>query len=363
MSSADPLFMGSAILPDGLRWVSDAEPGFSRRACGDGFEYFDAAGRPLRDAATLARIAKLAIPPAYRDVWICRDADGHLQATGRDARGRKQYRYHAAWQVRRGQTKFEALRQFGRLLPRLRARAQRQLAGGATPTRDRVLALLVQLLDRTWVRIGNDEYARSNGSYGLTTLRCRHARVQGEQLRLSFTGKSGVRHELALSDARIAAVVRRCRELPGQELFQYVDTDGEVRRIGSADVNGWLAEAAMDGAVRVTAKDFRTWHASVLALDLLLGFTPDGSRRTALVQIVEAVARRLGNTPAVCRKAYIHPAVLALCEGADDPRRLATLGDCAWARQPPARRGLSPAERRLLGLLATRRRALPGSAR
>lgn len=361
MPHADPSFMGQKILPGGLRWVSDAAPGFARRASGDGFEYFDVDGRPLRDEAALARIAKLAIPPAYREVWICPHADGHLQATGRDARGRKQYRYHAEWQARRGQTKFEGLRQFGRLLPRLRARARRRLAGGATPTRERVLATLVQLLDRTWVRIGNDEYARSNGSYGLTTLRCRHARVDGAQLRLVFTGKSGVRHELALSDRRIAAVVRRCRELPGQELFQYVDGDGEVRRIGSADVNGWLAEAA--AGARVTAKDFRTWHGSVLALELLLGFVPDGSRRSALAQIVEGVARRLGNTPAVCRKAYIHPAVLALCESADDPQARAALGASLWARQPPAARGLTPSERRLMGLLATRRRASPGSPR
>lgn len=363
MSSADPSFMGQQSLPGGLRWVSDAEPGFSRRAGADGFDYFDAAGRPLRDAEVLARIRRLAIPPAYREVWICPHADGHLQATGRDARGRKQYRYHPDWQARRGQTKFAALHRFGRLLPRLRARAARQLAGGATPTRERVLATLVQLLDRTWARIGNDEYARRNGSYGLTTLRCRHARVDGAQLRLSFTGKSGVRHELALSDRRIAAVVRRCRELPGQELFRYVDGDGAVRRIGSADVNGWLAEAAADAGAHITAKDFRTWHGSVLALELLLDFTPDGSRRAAVVQIVAAVARRLGNTPAVCRKAYIHPAVLALCERADDAAALAALRDSPWVRRPPAARGLSPAERRLMGLLATRRRAPPGSAR
>ena len=257
--------------PSGLRWVSDAEPGLRRRRRGRAFSYHDEDGRLLREAGVLDRIRRLAIPPAWREVWICARPDGHLQATGLDARGRKQYRYHPEWQQQRGRTKFAHLREFGRLLPRIRAQVERQLAGADTPTRTRLLATLVRLLDTTWLRIGNDAYARSNGSYGLSTLRHRHVTVQGSELRLSFVGKSGVRHDVALSDRRVARVVRRCRELPGQELFRHVDADGEVRRIGSADVNAWLAEVAGPG---ITAKDFRTWHGSVQALELTLAAHP-----------------------------------------------------------------------------------------
>ena len=251
----------------GLRWTRDDQPGLTRHPHRGGFQYRDPRGRAVKDEATLARIRRLAIPPAWVDVWISPWADSHLQATGRDARGRKQYRYHADWQAGRGQTKFDSLRRFGAVLPRLRRRVQQVLAGPDEPSRERVLAALARLLDTTWLRIGNAAYARENGSYGLSTLRRRHAGVSGDAIELSFIGKSGVRLRARLTDRRVARVVRRCRELPGQELFRYVDELGESHAVDSADVNAWLAAAA---GQRVTAKDFRTWHGSVLALQLPL---------------------------------------------------------------------------------------------
>jgi DNA topoisomerase I len=340
---------------DALVWVSDSEPGLSRVREGSSFIYLDARGRPVRDARTLDRIRRLAIPPAYEQVWICARADGHLQATGRDARGRKQYRYHTNWMTERGKTKFDRMRRFARLLPAIRARVTRQLGQADEPTRERVLAALVRLLDSTALRIGNDEYARHNGSYGLTTLRTRHVGVNGAQVRLSFTGKSGVRHDVRLDDRRVARVMQRCRELPGQELFQYVDADGGVHKLGSADVNAWLADAA---GAPVTAKDFRTWHGSVQALSLLLDACTRESDMTLTAWIGE-VARRLGNTPAVCRKAYIHPAVLALGEAVSNQAARAALVRQRWVVSPPRLRGLSVAERQLMGLLAARARAPP----
>ena len=337
----------------GLRWVNDAQPGIRRAAARGGFVYRTPEGRALRDAAELARIRRLAIPPAWVDVWICPRADGHLQATGRDARGRKQYRYHADWQAGRGQTKFDQLRRFGQVLPRIRARVLRELGGPVRglPTRERVLATLVRLLDTTWLRIGNAEYARSNRSYGLSTLRTQHAGVRGDELRLSFSGKSGVRHEVRISDRRVARVVRRCRELPGQELFQYVDDTGAVHRIDSADVNAWLAEAA---GTRVTAKDFRTWHGSVQALELTLAACAEGAAPCKPQDIVAGVARRLGNTPAVCRKAYVHPRVLALGTVLGDATQRSALRGRRWAQAASVPRGLNAAERRLLALLRSR---------
>ncbi len=344
-----------------LSWVSDADPGLRRLRSGQQFRYVDAQGKRVVDDAVLQRIRSLVIPPAWQEVWICPRSDGHLQATGRDAKGRKQYRYHATWLEQRGRTKFEHLHAFGLALPRIRLQVQRQLTGDAEPTRQRVLATLVRLLDTTWLRIGNDEYARENGSYGLSTLRRRHLVLAGAaELKLSFPGKSGVRQQLVLSDRRLARVIRRCRELPGQELFQYVDDDGGIHRIDSADVNAWLAQAA---GVKVTAKDFRTWHATAQALDLTL------SACTALHQdndgvngpcshtaIVAAVARRLGNTPAVCRKAYIHPGVLQFAVDLPNDESRAMLLKQRWLSSPPARSGLRLAERRLLALLSPRRR-------
>ncbi|MCE4553097.1 DNA topoisomerase IB [Roseateles cellulosilyticus] len=336
----------------GLRWVDDQRPGLRRRprATG-GFDYLDAEGRRLTDAATLERIRKLVIPPAWTDVWISPHADSHLQATGRDARGRKQYRYHADWQAGRGQTKFDSLRRFGRVLPRLRRRVQQALAGPDEPTRERVLAALVRLLDTTWLRIGNAAYARENGSYGLSTLRNRHAGVKGDLIELSFVGKSGVRHQVKLADRRVARIVRRCRELPGQELFRYVDEDGASHALGSADVNAWLAEAAGE---HVTAKDFRTWHGSVLALELTLQACAEGADPCRPTEVVAAVARRLGNTAAVCRKAYIHPRVLAMTETLGDEAARAAWRGLSWAGAAPPQAGLSAAERRLMALLKSR---------
>ncbi|WP_374562754.1 DNA topoisomerase IB [Ideonella sp.] len=341
-----------------LVWVSDSEPGIRRERRGQQFVYLLPSGRPLRDEAQLQRIRRLAVPPAYQDVWICPRADGHIQATGRDARGRKQYRYHADWQAHRGQTKFDRLRAFGQVLPRLRQRVLRRLGGAAEPTRERVLATLVRLLDTTWLRIGNDEYARSNGSYGLSTLRNRHAGVRGAELRLAFVGKSGVRHEVRLADRRVARVVRRCQDLPGQELFQYLDDDGKVCRLGSADVNAWLADAS--GELHATAKDFRTWHGSVQALALTLAACSAEPVPTPAMVVAE-VARRLGNTPAVCRKAYIHPAVLALGDALASAEGRAGLLAQPWVVSPPARRGLALAERQLLGLLQAGSRRRPGA--
>lgn len=339
----------------GLRWLSDGGPGLTRRPrTGGGFDYLDAQGRRVRDEATLARIRSLVIPPAWTSVWISPRADSHLQATGRDARGRKQYRYHPDWMAGRGQTKFDGLLRFGAVLPRLRRRVQRALAGPGEPTRERVLAALVRLLHTTWLRIGNAAYARENGSFGLSTLRNRHAGVQGDAIELSFVGKSGVRHRVKLADRRVARIVRRCRELPGQELFRYVDDDGESRPVDSADVNAWLAEAA---GQRVTAKDFRTWHGSVLALELTLQAGAEGAEPCRPAQLVAAVAQRLGNTPAVCRKAYIHPRVLALADSLHDEAARAALRGQPWVVAPARKDGLSAAERRLMALLRTRRPA------
>jgi DNA topoisomerase-1 len=344
----------AAAVAAGLVWVSDRMPGIRRRRRGKGFVYLDAQGHPVRDDATLQRIRRLAVPPAYRAVWICPWAHGHLQATGRDARGRKQYRYHAQWQAERGATKFDRLAAVGQALARVRNRVAADLADAAQPTRGVVLATLVRLLDTTCVRIGNAEYTRSNGSYGLTTLRNAHAGISGNRVQLRFRGKGGVEHHLRIDDPRVARVVRRCRELPGQDLFQYVDEDGSLHAVGSADVNAYLAEAAGE---RITAKEFRTWHASVQALKLLLEGGPGApdtsvSATQRLQAVVCAVAQRLGNTPTVCRKAYIHPAVLALGQLLADPEQAGALRRQPWAARPPrAPAGLERAERQLLGLL------------
>ena len=363
-ASPPPVAAASVELPAGLVWVSDQMPGIQRRRRGKAFVYVDAQGRPVRDEATLQRIRRLAVPPAYQAVWICPSPHGHLQATGRDARGRKQYRYHAQWQAERGATKFERLAAVGQALARIRRRVAADLADAAQPTRGVVLATLVRLLDTTCVRIGNVEYARSNGSYGLTTLRNTHAGVSGSRVQLRFRGKGGVQHSLSVDDPRVARVVRRCRELPGQDLFQYVDEDGSLHAVGSAEVNAYLAEAAGE---RITAKEFRTWHASVQALGLLLeGQASDTSVSATqrLQAVVCAVARRLGNTPTVCRKAYIHPAVLALGQLLTDPEQGSQLLRQPWATRPPRGPvGLERAERQLLGLLDHLARQERGSSK
>lgn len=344
-------------------YVRPDMPGLTRVRRGKSFAYRQPDGRWLRDAEEVRRIAQLAIPPAYRNVWICPLANGHLQATGIDARGRRQYRYHAQWRELRDGDKFERMRAFGQALPRIRARVARDLAAGRAPvpTRRLVLAAIVRLLDTTYLRVGNAEYAVANRSYGLTTLRTQHAGVRGSTLRLRFRGKSGVEQSATLDDPRVARVVRRCQQLPGQELFQYVDEDGAVRAVGSADVNDYLHEissprsADPDSAPRFTAKDFRTWHGSVQALELTrlacADPAPEGGRAASAQGILAAVAKQLGNTPAVCKKAYVHPAVLAL--GARLAADAGTALQGLWQRLGGATtpRGLSAAERRLLAFL------------
>lgn len=350
-------------LANGLVYVNPDMPGWTRVKHGMRFRYRDTAGQWLRDADEVARIRRLAIPPAYAKVWICPFANGHLQATGIDARGRKQYRYHAEWRLLKDESKFERLEAFGRALPAIRRRVARDLARGAKgpPGRDLVLATLVRLLDTTFLRVGNESYAASNGSYGLTTLRNKHVTIGGKSsLKLRFRGKSGVVHEATIDDARVAAIVRRCQQLPGQELFQYQAEDGSLRIASSTDVNDYLRETTGEN---FTAKDFRTWHGTVQALELTrLACTnrregDDGGARYNAKEIVEAVARQLGNTPAVCRTAYVHPAVLAL--GSKMAGEVDTIGNI-WERissQAQGRRHLHASEARLLVFLRQHRLA------
>jgi DNA topoisomerase-1 len=290
-----------------LTYVSDQVPGIYRRRHGSHFRYVDSQGRSVRDAATLERIRSIAIPPAWTDVWICPSDSGHLQATGRDARGRKQYRYHARWRELRDQSKYARLSLFGAALPRIRRQVARDLKLPGMPRR-KVLALLVRLLETTLIRVGNEEYARSNGSFGLTTFRDQHAHINGYTVRFRFRGKSGKLHEVGLADRRLAALVKRCQDMPGHELFQYIDEQGEVCAVGSADVNDYLREASGDD---FTAKDFRTWAGTLLAATTLAKGGPRAARggRKAVVRAIQAVSERLGNTVAVCRKCYIHPAI------------------------------------------------------
>ena len=293
----------------GLRYVCDSTTGIRRVGAKGRFRYVGANGKAVRDAETLGRIRALVIPPAWTDVWICPQADGHLQATGRDVRGRKQYRYHPRWREVRDGTKYDRMVAFGRTLPRLRARIAKDLRRPGLP-REKVLAAVVRLLEATLIRVGNDEYAAQNGSFGLTTLRDRHAVIAGSTVRFRFQGKSGVAHDLALTDRKLARIIRRCQELPGQQLLQYVDDDEAVRDVTSADVNDYLRQAT---GQEFTAKDFRTWAGTVLAAQTLAAAEAAASGAAAKRQIVAAVAavaERLGNTTAVCRKCYIHPAVL-----------------------------------------------------
>lgn len=335
----------SATAPTGLVYVCDDVPGISRQRHGSGFSYRAPGGQRLRDPGELDRIRRLAIPPAYTRVWICPRPDGHLQATGRDARGRKQYRYHPDWRVARDADKFDRMLQFGQALPRIRARVRRDLAAkpGSGVARDTVLATVVRLLDTTLVRVGNDVYARTNGSYGLTTLRNRHAQVSGSVLRLRFKGKSGVVHEVSVDDPRVAKVVRRCQAMPGQELFQYAAADGTACVVSSQDVNDYLRAC---GGADFTAKDFRTWHASAHALHELAQAVDEPATKARINEVLADVASRLGNTVAVCRKSYVHPGVL-------DAALAGSLARCrAAAAGKPARRGLTVAERQLLCFLA-----------
>ena len=293
----------------GLRYVTDAEPGIRRRSRGGKSSYEKSEGGRLADVETLSRIKSLVIPPAWRDVWIAPQSTAHLQATGRDVKGRKQYRYHPRFRATRDATKFERMLDFGRKLPDIRRRVKLDLALPGMP-REKVLAGVVRLLERTLIRVGNDEYARTNLSYGLTTMRNRHASVSGSKVRFEFRGKSGVQHAIELDDPAIARLVRKCQELPGQQLFTYVEEDGTAAHVGSEEVNAYLRLITEED---FTAKDFRTWAGTVMmsaALHRLEEFTSETEAKKNITEAVAAVARVMGNTPAVCRKCYIHPAVV-----------------------------------------------------
>jgi DNA topoisomerase I len=293
----------------GLRYVSDAQPGIHRKRQGTGFRYVDAGGKPVRDKENLARIQSLVIPPAWKDVWICANPKGHLQVTGRDARGRKQSRYHPRWREVRDETKYERMTIFAAALPTIRERVEHDLSLPGMP-RPKILAAIVRLMEATLIRVGNAEYARDNQSYGLTTMRNKHVEVDGSNVTFKFQGKSRVRHTIDINDRRLARIIQRCQDLPGYELFQYVDRDGEHHSIDSSDVNSYLREITNQD---FTAKDFRTWAGSVLACAMLRQFEVFESQTQAkknVVQAIKDVAGRLGNTPSVCRKCYVHPAVL-----------------------------------------------------
>lgn len=295
----------------GLRYVTDAKPGLTRKRWGKSFRYFDADGKQIKDEATLKRIRSLVIPPAWTDVWICPSASGHLQATGRDARKRKQSRYHPRWRAVRDETKYERMKLFGEALPAIRARVEQDLGLPGLP-REKVLATIVRLLETTFIRIGNEEYARENKSYGLTTMQNRHVDVNGSKVHFKFRGKSGKVHAIDLNDRRLARIVKKCQDLPGYELFQYLDDEENPHSVDSADVNDYLRAITEEN---FTAKDFRTWAGTVLACALLreTGACEDLSQSQAkknVVQAIAVVAERLGNTPSVCRKCYVHPAVV-----------------------------------------------------
>jgi DNA topoisomerase-1 len=302
-----------AQVPEGLTWCSDEMTGLSRRASGTGFRYLDKSGQTIRDAKVLARIRALAIPPAWTDVWICPRATGHIQATGRDAKGRKQYRYHSDWSRHASESKFERLPAFARSLPKLRARVEADLTKRGV-SRDKVLATAVRLLELTLIRVGNAEYARQNRSYGLTTLHKRHLELDGAALTFAFKGKSGVEHEVRVRDRRLATMVRSLRELPGQQLFKYRGPDGDLCPITSDDVNGYIREAMGEA---FSAKDFRTWAGTVSAARALreseVPTSPTDAKRKITV-CVKAVAGLLGNTPTVCRSSYVHPRVFEMFE-------------------------------------------------
>lgn len=304
---SDPVEAAKAV---GLRYVSDDRPGIRRKPRGKkGFIYIGTDGEQIRDPEEIKRIESLAIPPAYRDVWICPLSNGHLQATGRDAKGRKQYRYHALWRSVRDQTKFTRMLVFSKVLPTLRQQLEHDLSLPGLP-KEKVLAAVVRLMELTRIRVGNEEYARTNQSYGLTTLQDDHVDISGTKIRFQFRGKSGVEHDIELSDKRLAKIVKRSQDLPGQDLFQYIDEAGEVQTIGSSDVNDYLKAITGED---FTAKDFRTWAGTVLAASHLVEMelcTSETAAKKNITQAIKTVASHLGNRPATCRKYYVHPAIL-----------------------------------------------------
>jgi DNA topoisomerase-1 len=319
-------------------------PGIRRKKSGSGFSYVSPDGKTIKDSAELARIRSLAIPPAYTDVWICPSRHGHIQATGRDARGRKQYRYHPKWRETRDETKFGRILAFSQVLPRIRKRVNRDLSRPGLP-REKVLATVVSLLDCTGIRIGNDEYARANRSFGLTTLRDRHVEISGPNLRFEFRGKSGKTHSVSLNDRRLARIVQRCQAIPGEDLFQYIDDEGVRQTIGSGDVNEYLRTIS---GQEFTAKDFRTWSGTKLAVAALTEIGAWTSRRHAksnVLRAIDRVADQLNNTRAVCRKYYIHPCVL------DSYTAGTMLDTLKTAAKQEAKAGLSAEEAAVVWLL------------
>ncbi len=331
----------------GLRYVADDGPGMRRKKSGKGFSYLGLDGKVVQDKKTIERINALAIPPAYRDVWICPEENGHIQATGLDERGRKQYRYHPKWREVRDETKFARTIAFAHALPKIRAKTTADLAKKGAP-REKVLAAIVQLLEKTAIRVGNEEYARENGSYGLTTMRNQHADVTGGRVHFHFKGKSGKWHDIDLKDRKLAGVIKKMGDLPGQALFQYLDESGQPHRIESADVNAYIKEIAGD---EFTAKDFRTWTGTVsasLALAEFEKFESETAAKANIVVAVKSVSQHLGNTPAVCRKSYIHPAVL---EAYLDGSMLESLKQKAEDVLEHKLSSLKPEEAAVLGLL------------
>ncbi|WDR38043.1 DNA topoisomerase IB [Pseudomonas serboccidentalis] len=320
------------VLPPDLHYVDDTQPGLTRKKLRGKFAYFDPAGQRITEPDEIKRINSLAVPPAYTDVWICADPRGHLQATGRDARGRKQYRYHPRWREVRDADKYSRLREFGLALPKLRKQLETLLAAPGF-SRDKVMATVITLLDATLIRVGNSQYARDNRSYGLTTLRSRHVEVNGSAILFQFRGKSGIEHQITVKDRRLARIIKRCLEIPGQNLFQYLDEKGERHTISSHDVNAYLQ--TLTGA-DFTAKDYRTWAGSALALAVLreLQWESEAEAKRHVVDMVKNVAKQLGNTPAVCRKCYIHPAVVERF----------MLGALAELPRPRVRKGLRSEE-------------------
>ncbi len=334
----------------GLRYVNDDDPGIRRQRAGKGFTYIAPDGQAIRDPKVLQRIKALAIPPAWKNVWICPQANGHIQATGYDEKGRKQYRYHARWREVRDETKYTRLIAFGQVLPKIRERTQQDLAQPKL-TREKVLAAVVQLLEKTLIRVGNEEYVRANKHYGLTTMRNRHVNVEGSTIQFRFRGKSGIYHTVDVNDRRLARVIERLQDLPGQELFQYVDEEGAIQSLGSADVNEYLREITGQD---FTAKDFRTWAGTVLAslaLQELEAFDSETQAKKNIVRAIENVAERLGNTPSICRKCYVHPAVI---DAYLDGSMLETLQQRAEQELTESLDSLQPEEAAVLVLLQQR---------
>lgn len=347
MLITDPVQSAKAA---GLRYVSDEMPGIRRKRAGKHFSYLGLDGKPIHDPEELQRIKSLGIPPAYTDVWICPLPNGHIQATGRDAKGRKQYRYHPRWREVRDETKYGRMLAFGAALPRIRERVEQDLALPGL-SRAKVLATVVRLLGTTLIRVGNDEYAKQNKSFGLTTMRDRHVEINGATVKFRFRGKSGKNHSIALTDRRLARIVKRCRDIPGYELFQYIDDNGERQTIDSSDVNEYLREITGQD---FTAKDFRTWAGTVLAtlaLQECEAFESETQARRQIAQAITSVAERLGNTPSICRKCYVHPAVI---DSYLDGTMIESLQQRVEQELEDAPEGLEPEERAVMRLLKRR---------